>query len=672
MANLDTVLGNQTDNLEMASMLPAVDDDTTPSKPKDEWNPLGLAQESWESATSRFRDAGYTEVDPEWPLLIQGLARANDYLADMGLAGLDLVDTAARSAIGTVSELVTRSDSSQKRLERDLMAMPEAFAGAGVAKATNAIDDAIEAGSDAISYGRTFAATNELDPNVASMFVPVFRPKNAYTGMIDANYAKQAQKAQDMKDKATGNGMRDLSEADRQQIYKETGLFQLGKSDEWLREISDTEAEIALTQQANPKTETITRTRTERVGGLSREQVVSAKTQAQLKMIEIRTKLRQGMITEQEAAEQAQSIQDTLNETIGSAGGQYETITETVEVPTAVSNPLTPGKKGATLDQVLNHPEALDLIKNKAAPGYKFPTAEAGRRKASSAGEDGYYGIHYPDSPANRKYTDKRNRSMISSFTDAGDGILKSRNARNNRDAVILDQMDKGEITQEQARADLIMSTMLHEVQHFMDAFFKSESGRGFNTNRAKEVVKDINKEYKARLSTWHNRNKQEDLYNYLNRDVFGFRPEIKHFDKDQTLRLFKGFEAYNKTLEAGADPEAALDAFRKIKNMESAVEGVTTEALVQLFEGDNPLAKQYDFYSKITDNRNNRLYKVIAGSNDPNYEIYIREMGEAKARLVQARRAMSPQERADVPPWTMLDVPENELYTALEMTGNN
>lgn len=671
MANLDTVLGNQTDNLEMASMLPAADDDTTPSKPKDEWNPLGLAQESWESATSRFKDAGYTEVDPEWPLLIQGLARANDYLADMGLAGLDLVDTAARSAIGTVSELVTRSDNSQERLERDLMAMPEAFAGAGVARATNAIDDAIEAGSDALSYGRTFAATNELDPNVASMFVPVFRPK-VFNPVIDPNFEAQGRKAQDMKDTATGNGIRDLSEADREQIYKETGLFQLGNTDEWLREISDDEAEIALTQKANPKMETVTRTRTERVGGLSREQVVSAKTQAQLKMIEIRTKLRQGMITEQEAAEQAQSVQDKLNEAIGSAGGQYETITETVQVPTTESNPLTPGKKGATLDQVLNHPEMFELVNSRKNSSYKYPTAEAGRRKASSAGEDGYYGIHYPDTPANRRYTDKRNRSMISSFTDAGDGVIKSRNARNDRDAVILAQMDNGEITEEQARADLIMSTMLHEVQHFLDAEFDSKSGRGFNTNRASQVVKDINKEYKARLSTWHRKNQQADLYNYLNRDVFGFRPQIKHFNKDETLRLFKGFEAYNKTLEAGADPQAALEAFRKVKDMEGATRGITTETLVQLFEGDNPLAKQYDFYHRITDNRNNRLYKVISGADNPNYDIYIREMGEAKARLVQARRAMSPQERANVPPWTMLDVPENELYTALEMTGDN
>lgn len=130
------------------SMLPAVDDDRTPSRPRDTFNPLAFAKESWESAKENFRDAGVTEVDLDDPALYNGYIRAVDYLKDSGLAGLDLIDAAAKAVIGTAGELVTRSDASQRRFQRDIYSMPEAFAGAAGARSVTQLDDAIEAGAE--------------------------------------------------------------------------------------------------------------------------------------------------------------------------------------------------------------------------------------------------------------------------------------------------------------------------------------------------------------------------------------------------------------------------------------------------------------------------------------------------------------------------------------------
>lgn len=130
------------------SMLPAVDDDRTPSRPRDTFNPLAFAKESWESAKENFRNAGVTEVDLDDPAMYNGYIRAVDYLKDSGLAGLDLIDAAAKAVIGTAGELVTRSDASQKRFQRDIYSMPEAFAGAAGARSVTQLDDAIEAGAE--------------------------------------------------------------------------------------------------------------------------------------------------------------------------------------------------------------------------------------------------------------------------------------------------------------------------------------------------------------------------------------------------------------------------------------------------------------------------------------------------------------------------------------------
>ena len=126
------------------SMLPSADNDTTPTKPKDTWNPLRFAADSWQSAKDRFADAGVTKVDANSPELYKGYVRAVDYFKDMGLGGIELVDAAAKAVIGTAGELITKSDSSQKRFERDIYSMPDAFLGAAGAKSLSQLDDAVD------------------------------------------------------------------------------------------------------------------------------------------------------------------------------------------------------------------------------------------------------------------------------------------------------------------------------------------------------------------------------------------------------------------------------------------------------------------------------------------------------------------------------------------------
>lgn len=134
---------------QMNSMLPAADRDTRSTeeylgKSDDEFNPLQFAKESWESAKERFMDAGITEVDANDPALYNAYLRSVDYLKDTGLAGLELIDAAARVAIGTLGEVVTGDDQTQKRFERDIYSMPDAFAGMIGTKSISQLDDAIE------------------------------------------------------------------------------------------------------------------------------------------------------------------------------------------------------------------------------------------------------------------------------------------------------------------------------------------------------------------------------------------------------------------------------------------------------------------------------------------------------------------------------------------------
>ena len=116
----------------------------------------GPLQEAW----TRAMDAGQIDVDPDDPALITALKRANDYFGDMALAGLGVGEAGAKAVAASVGEVFGdvggQGRSGEERLTEDLMAMPEAFAGAGISRGANMLDDVLDTGGDAVRYiGRT-------------------------------------------------------------------------------------------------------------------------------------------------------------------------------------------------------------------------------------------------------------------------------------------------------------------------------------------------------------------------------------------------------------------------------------------------------------------------------------------------------------------------------------
>jgi hypothetical protein len=108
----------------------------------------GPLQEAW----TRAMDAGQIDVDPDDPALITALKRANDYFGDMALAGLGVGEAGAKAVAASVGEVFGdvggQGRSGEERLTEDLMAMPEAFAGAGISRGANMLDDVLDTGGD--------------------------------------------------------------------------------------------------------------------------------------------------------------------------------------------------------------------------------------------------------------------------------------------------------------------------------------------------------------------------------------------------------------------------------------------------------------------------------------------------------------------------------------------
>lgn len=145
----------------------------------DYFDPFDFARPSFEAAKERFMDAGKIDVDPDDPALFTAFKRSMDYLADTGLAGLELSDAAFKAAVGTIAELVPgQGQEAEKRLERDLYSMPEAFLGVSPARIQQASDTVAEGVKD---LGRTLnqpsQAPRSMD-TMGSFLGNVYQPKS--------------------------------------------------------------------------------------------------------------------------------------------------------------------------------------------------------------------------------------------------------------------------------------------------------------------------------------------------------------------------------------------------------------------------------------------------------------------------------------------------------------
>jgi len=597
--------------------------------------------------------------------------------------------------------------------------------------------------------------------------------------------------------------------ADRDEIWKQTGLWQIASSDkrtssEWLAEIDDSQSEIFLTQGKNsatkgPVTKTITFDELIRSGGINPSDAQYFKQRAMLEMLAIRKQIDNGDITAEEGLRQANEIQAELNKQLNDKGTtETVTKTKTVTVPNQVSKKLITGGAGsATLDEVLNHEELFQLLRDEdairpAGVVAKLPTAEAGARAASTAGDGGTLGVYRS---GNNVLTGASGKSRISSYKNAGitgkgwKNLAKDNADRNERDKEILRLHDEGRISTRQAAGDLIWSTMLHETQHFLDDYFKSETGRGNNPTEAKAKMKKITDKYDSQLAKQEKdyslktlmliegisktgassrksfdpfvygketQNIFDDLsddgkaefydslldvigikekprvqqvllyiggkYNTLSQNVideqiayelqraFGPKDGTAEFMKDQIYRRLNSEidnpenlpevnEAYKKYAEyldkkqaetapikltkhkdgeptafenlmnakllydelKDSDPELARSGFNQtvLENIDGPL---TEDELTNVSAGLlNNFAKPVvqnalDTFNAIKYDRDIQLAKVIKEANGTWYDLYWYEQGELKSALTQARRAMSPEARAEIPPYKMLN----------------
>ena len=319
---------------------------------------------------------------------------------------------------------------------------------------------------------------------VLGLFLPAFK---------NAKYQSNIDRANELK--ALG--------ATRDEIWEETGLWQLAEKGQWLTEIDDSKAEIALTAKFNNtkmpkqyKTETVIEQRPVKTGGLTDQERLSAKIQTRKIMLEIRDRLARGEIDQQTAKDLAREAQQKLDEAIAAEGTtEYEQfeVTKKVEIP---RKPLTTGRgpqmQGgkSTLDEVLFHDGFFAEMKDMGMD-VSSTTAEAGRRKSSSAGHNAS-GVQFTNEPY--PYEDQ---NRVNSFKNAANW---KNNPRNDADRVLVDKWKKGEIPEGQVDAEMILSTMLHEVQHLIDAESKSDSGTGFNPKDSKSVRADMQTELDKKL----------------------------------------------------------------------------------------------------------------------------------------------------------------------------
>lgn len=403
---------------------------------------------------------------------------------------------------------------------------------------------------------------------------------------------------------------------DRDTIWKDTGWGWY--NGEWLTEIPDNKSEIAAVGPYRDRGYT---TVTETVPGtLSQQDRISARVEAQRETIAIRQRLEAGEIDQEEAVRQAQDVERRL--AMNLADNPTREVTRQVPVPAPYLLP-----KG-TLDEVLFHDRLYDAIPE----GISMPTAEAGRRTAASAGsKSNIRGEYYPRINGDA-LLESKDISRISSYRPP--------------------EAPKAPAQLSPAMADAVWSTALHETQHFMDDVTKSTSGTGFNADKVSEVKKAArNAVDDAERAIWNhpdNISLTNDVASILGYDI---DPDVVYDMLDRTYRV-----------ASYSDPDEAaktLNTFIQMRLPEQYA-GKSQEVMAVLTAPRSDVASLMD---KITELRNSRAYRLQAYQD---YDIYRLEGGEVKARLTQARRNMTEEERRNRPFWYDFAAPDVNVDPSL------
>lgn len=112
---------------------------------EDTFNPLGNSTDMWRQAGEYFMGAGRNaDIKPDDGIITAGAKHANDYYGGMSMAALTGAEAVYQSAASILTNLVLpgMDDEQEKRLQKDVFAMPDAFLGT---TSVNKIDDFGEA-----------------------------------------------------------------------------------------------------------------------------------------------------------------------------------------------------------------------------------------------------------------------------------------------------------------------------------------------------------------------------------------------------------------------------------------------------------------------------------------------------------------------------------------------
>ena len=177
-------------------MLPSADNDMTTEPPKKGImgdTVLEYAREPFAEAKESFMSAGRIETSDDESQVMKALRpirRAGDYVGDMAMAALQTGEAGYGVFSGAIGELFGGKDpEDEKRLARDIMAMPEAFIAATGAKSLTQLDDAVDTGIDSIQ-----AAYNRYKKYVDENFDTSGGTTYSFSSMLPVNYKTKIRK----------------------------------------------------------------------------------------------------------------------------------------------------------------------------------------------------------------------------------------------------------------------------------------------------------------------------------------------------------------------------------------------------------------------------------------------------------------------------------------------
>jgi len=712
---LDFIFGNKDDDLEATSTA------TDPNAPLTLKNvpffqrPMGSSEDDMlvgfdEAGNQRFRTSFGTEYtvsyNPDQRTTREKIVdtvpvvagAVKDYAMDPYLPSKEAVkDFAYDATVGTVNEL-DRIMNSGTATYGDIFGLT-----LGMGAAPRAINKVVD------------IAPEGNPEDIAGMFLPAAK-LNGGKDIVD--------KANELK--AGGSS--------REDIWSKTGLWQLGDAEEWLTEIPDNKAEIADTIKDAPfPTKTVTKKVRRQVGGagLSQGEIIQAKTRARMEAINLRRQADNGEVPPQFVESEIARIQAELKAKIGNVDSpEYEDVLVTKEVNLPKPK-LTKGdgKSTSKLDEILFHDDFYDAVGAANVTNMDdLPTAEAGRRQADSAKLSGVWGAtFFPDKQSVRNNRINKNQSMISAFTDSGDNIYSPKSDADKAIVARMDVNDKKSVAK--ARSQMVLSTMLHETQHWSDDIFDSDSGAGFSSDRSPRARARIKTKFDSMMSSAF---KDSDKASGRLSHLLKATPDTAKFDAQSKFDLdnfsdetslddviygkiegassplaAKILKKYNPAVDGYWNPsDGTQDSIGRIINRFYAyrmantqidpamVESNRSDFIATLANTDMLASKKSNdssYSSKGTDkdlefrkqkaelllrvlesDEGMNLYKkymqIVEGKtanlrNLSDTEIYYLEMGEAKSRLVQARRDMTPEELKSTPPWLMLDREEWQLW---------